>query len=56
MCAIKDLVAYVVFGNYLSEVPWDSVITSNLSCEENLKAFTNIINYGMNTFNALESR
>ena len=36
-------------GRLLSEVPWDFVVNSSQSCNQNLSNFTDIINYGLDT-------
>jgi hypothetical protein len=42
-------------GKFLSEVPWDFMVSSNRSCEENVNNFTCIINYALDTLTPLKA-
>ena len=42
-------------GKFLSEVPWDFMVSCNRSCEENLNNFTCIINYALDTLTPLKA-
>ena len=42
-------------GRFLCEVPWDFVVNSNQSCNQNLNNFTSVINYGQATLAPLRA-
>ena len=42
-------------GRFLLEVPWDTVLSQNESCDDKLAAITRIINYGLDTIMPVRS-
>ena len=42
-------------GRFILEVPWDTVLSQNESCDDKLAAITRVINYGLDTIMPVRS-